>query len=617
MTLWNTTVTRMRSWRGPMRGRLNRRLLSWFLVFSLVPLIVTNAIGYRRSHTIIRRLVTRSLTSVAEVQAQHIRDRVDRHVLLLQAIVAGNAFLVAGALHAQGLPAGEMADAATPRAMRELLDEKRRELHTFAALYVYTPAGRLIAASGPESAFAIRIPEPGASAVTVGTSSAAGSIEPRFELVAGIYAHGPAPVAYLGGTVNTSAFGDFLQFPVRSAGEASAVIVDADNHPIFGSEDARTLSFAQALHHPLLENAPASGEYEDNGVTMLGAVVGIPSYPWRIIVQVPARQAFGELRALGGLSLVLELLFGFLLVAAAWLVAADIVAPIGRLVEATRRVGAGHLDVRVAAATHDEIGELGDAFNEMTTELADTTARVAELHQREIERASQLATVGELASGIAHEIKNPVVGVSNGLDLVRRRVGHDPTLTPITDEMSRQLARIQQAMQELLSFARPATPTLAPVDAPHLVDRAIRLVQPTAERAGVTIAVDVPDDLPVFFADEEMLHQALVNVVMNAVQATPAGGRVIVGAHETAREMQLTVRDTGKGIAAENLETVFKPFFTTRHTGTGLGLPITREIAQRHGGGVTIDSRIGAGTTVTIHLPLAGAPEPAEEAAVA
>src|SRR5207245_593858 len=109
---------------------------------------------------------------------------------------------------------------------------------------------------------------------------------------------------------------------------------------------------------------------------------------------------------------------------------------------------------------NDEIGELGAAFNEMTAELEDTTARVTELHHREIERASQLATVGELASGIAHEIRNPVVGVSNGLDLVRRRVGDDPTLRPITDEMARQLARIEQAMQELLTFARPATPTL-------------------------------------------------------------------------------------------------------------------------------------------------------------
>jgi signal transduction histidine kinase len=165
-------------------------------------------------------------------------------------------------------------------------------------------------------------------------------------------------------------------------------------------------------------------------------------------------------------------------------------------------------------------------------------------------------------------------------------------------------------MQELLTFARPATPTLAPVSTRLLVERAIRLVHPSAERAGVRIVVDVGDTLPRFFADEEMLHQAIVNVVMNAVQATPNGGSVVVTAWMSDEHMHVSIADTGRGIAAENIDSVFKPFFTTRHTGTGLGLPISREIVQRHGGTVTIESHVNVGTTVIIHLP-AGADEPA------
>jgi len=226
--------------------------------------------------------------------------------------------------------------------------------------------------------------------------------------------------------------------------------------------------------------------------------------------------------------------------------------------------------------------------------------------------------VGELASGIAHEIKNPVVGVANGLDLVRRRVGEDPKLTPIMDEMARQLATIQRALGELLAFARPATPALAPVNGNSVVERAIRLVRPTAEQGGV--GIDLRFDLSAghFLADEEMLYQAFVNLLMNALEASSHGGNLRVSTRVAGDEFEVTIADTGRGIPPEHLDQVFKPFFTTRHTGTGLGLPITREIIQRHGGRVTLESRVGEGTAVTVRLPMRAGEEraslPPEEA---
>lgn len=590
-----------------MRGRLNRRLLAWFLLFSLVPLIVTNVIGYRRSHDIIQRQVERSLASIAQVEAQHIRDRVDRHLLLMEAIVAGNEFLKAGALRARGLPAGEMGSVATPAAISELLREKRVELPAFTALYLYTPDGHVIAASGAAGDVApVLPPELRGPSISVGMSGSESSPEPEFRLVAPLIRPHVGIVAFLGGTVRLSGFKDFLQMPDHLAGRLTAYVVDEHRRPLFVTGGDGGVDFRAPLGSPLLVQPNGSPQYRDaQGVEQLGAAANIPGYPWRFLVEAPAADAFGELRALGGLSAVLEFLLGCAIVAMAWIVAAEMVAPIGRLLAATRRVAGGDLSARVSAPEHDEIGELGRAFNDMTAALATTTARVAELHKREIERASQLATVGELASGIAHEIKNPVVGVSNGLDLVRRRMGADPALSPITDEMARQLARIQQAMQELLTFARPAEPTLAPVNAAHLVDRATRLIQPTADRAGVALEVCADPATPRLMADEDMLHQAIVNVLMNAVQATPSGGRVRVTTSHRDDELRIAVEDTGKGIRADDIDSVFKPFFTTRHTGTGLGLPITREIVQRHGGSVTLTSRVGAGTSVVLRLPYA------------
>jgi signal transduction histidine kinase len=286
-------------------------------------------------------------------------------------------------------------------------------------------------------------------------------------------------------------------------------------------------------------------------------------------------------------------------------VAGGIVAPVRRLVTATRQVGEGELNIRVPADSGDEIGELATAFNDMAVRLESASARVRELHQREIERAQQLATVGELASGVAHEIKNPLVGISNGLDLVRRRLHGDATLDPIMEEMTRQLKRIDGAVRDLLSYARPAAPSLTEVRPELLVPRATRLVQLAAERADVTLELQLAPDAPAVHADQELLTQALVNLLMNAVQATSAGGRITVAAQRDGQTLQLVVANTGCGISPDDLEHIFKPFFTTRHTGSGLGLSITRDIVERHGGRIEVQSVVGQGTSFTLLLPAA------------
>lgn len=591
------------------RSRLNRRLLAWFLLFSLAPLLVTNAVGYQRSEAIIERLVENDLTGIVNTQAQHVRDRADHLMLLLEAIAAGNEFLAAGAERWQGRHAGEMGSIADRPAMERHLRSKLAELPDFDALYLFTPDGLIIAAVG-DVKHLDSLPPPGAvAAFTAERRVTAHGLEPEFRLAVPILASDGRPVAYLGGTLPGMRAHNFPQIAPHLAGHVETFIVDEHGRPLWVSHPHTMVDYTVPLSTPLIGMPPgAHAHYRDRlGVPVFGTVSLIPGYPWRFIAEMPEANAFGELQDLRDLSLILEVVFIVLLIATAWMVARDIVAPLRRLVDATRRVAKGDLDVRVVTRERDELGELARAFNEMTAALAQTTSRVRELHQREIERASQLATVGELASGIAHEIKNPVVGVSSGIDLVRRRVGHDAMLTPILDEMTRQLARVQQALQELLTYARPATPSFAPVSGSHVVERAIRLVQPRAEQAGVHIAAHTDLALPYVQADEEMLHQAVVNLLMNAIEATPAGGTITVATRRAGNQLEIEIADTGRGIAAAVLDHVFKPFFTTRHTGTGLGLSITHEIVHRHGGTVTLESREGAGTTVAVRLPFQAA----------
>jgi signal transduction histidine kinase len=601
-------------------GRLNRRLLAWFLVFSLLPLLVTNAIGYRRSQGIITQLVERYLGAIAQVQGQQVRDRTDRALLLLQAVAAGNEFLVAGAQRSQGHPTGAMGEAASRIGMERLLRRKLDEIKLFDALYLFTPDGGIVASVGLRENLSTALPaheETGSvSALLLSTPR---GVRPMFRLVVPVYGSESVPVAFLAGTLSLDGFRDMLQLPSRIAGHVESFIVDAGGRPLFVSDPHDSVDYAVPLVTPLLALPDgATAQYRaDDGASVFGTIVALPDYEWRLIAEVSTDEAFGALRRLGSLSLLFELLLVAVLIGTAIVVSRSIVAPLSRLVHASRRVAQGDLSVRVKADTGDEIGELGHAFNEMTTALAETTNDVRELHRREIERASQLATVGELASGIAHEIKNPVVGVTNGLDIVRRRAGADATLLPIIDEMERQMWRVQDAIQELLTFARPATPALAPVSGDDLVERAIRLVQPTADKGGVRIEIRLDPSHALVLADAEMIHQALINLLMNAIEATPHGGRVDVYTRTSGDWIEIEITDTGRGVAPEHLESVFKPFFTTRHTGTGLGLSITREIIQRHGGTVTLRSRLGKGTTVTIRLPAhAGIPEAAlQEAA--
>lgn len=614
--LW--TEVRRRARTNPLAGGLGRRLLVWFLLLSLIPLFASNTIGYLRSEGIIESLVQRYLDGLADVQATHVQDQVDRHLLNLEAVAAGNEFLISATLRARGVESGVMGEVADRTRAHAHLRRKLEELEAFEGLYVLDPGGELLFWTGPGTASvgtpaAVPPTETGRSVARVEGPDG----EPRFHLLAPLESEDGAEVGFLGGTIHIAESRQFLRIPEHVAGSIESFIVDERGRPLFVSHPHGHVHYDERLATPLLELDPgSSARYRDRqGVEVIGTSATVPGYPWLFITEIPVADALGELRSLRALSIGIEILFALLVAGAAWIVAGGIVEPVRRLVAATRKVGSGDLDTRVEIRERDEIGELGSAFNEMTGELSRTSAKVEELHRREMERAGRLATVGELASGVAHEIKNPVVGISNGLDLVIRRVGDDEDLAPIVREMKRQLTRIEDAVRDLLAFARPATPTLERIDGNEVVERAVRLVHPAAEKAGVRVDVESDPGLPDLVADEELLRQALVNLIMNAVQASSEDGRVRVATSTRDEEVRIRVEDEGSGIPDDELEQIFKPFFTTKHHGTGLGLSITREIVERHDGELGVESRVGGGTTFTMSIPVRpdGASAEAEE----
>jgi signal transduction histidine kinase len=589
--------------RGLLGGGLHKRLLLSFLLLSLVPLFGMNAVGYLRSRRIVETQVERYLHEIANLQAKRVAEHLEQQLAYLRAVGTGNRFLQAAA--ERRVPGarplmGEVADpAAVSQYLRNQLDEAERR---FTDMALFSLDGTLLGSSAvdPKS---YRRAGPASDPVTV-LREDGDPTPPVLRYTVPVMSQRGDVVAYLSASVSTGSAQAFLGFPGQEEDNIRSFILDQAGRPIFISHFHAGASYSKPLNNPLLELPPGwNGRYvNDDGVEVIGTALSLPGSPWVFLAEVPAATALGSLRSLQRLSILLGGVFFILVVAVGWLLASGIVAPVRRLVNATRRVAAGDLQTRVPAGGRDEIGEMSVAFNEMARDLAENEARIQELHEREIARAEQLATVGELASGLAHEIKNPVIGISNGMDLVLRRVGPDPHLKPIAEEMKKQLDRIEQAVRDLLAFARPRSLDLAPNDVNEIVRRATTLVQPAASKTGVTVRVDLVPELPRLNLDGELIRQAVVNLLVNAVQHSEPDSVVSVSTRYAREQVEIDIKDTGSGIEEKVLQQLFKPFFTTRHSGTGLGLSITRGIVERHGGSLSVETAVGVGSVFTIVL---------------
>ncbi len=290
-----------------------------------------------------------------------------------------------------------------------------------------------------------------------------------------------------------------------------------------------------------------------------------------------------------------------------------LIGPVEVLLSSMRRVGSGDLSARVELHTPREFRELGVQFNAMVERLEVAKEALERYYQESLTRAGQLASVGELAATMAHEIQNPLAGISGALQVLRR----DPRIQhrrEIVDELLLNVERLSKTAQDLLDFARPPVSRFEECDVNRCVRSVIELLRPDpTASAAFEVVEDLDPRLPPIWSDPRQLRQVLLNVCLNAVQAIPPGGRIEVrtrtrGEPEVSSVL-VSIADHGVGIPAEDLEKIFQPFFTTKHRGTGLGLSITRSILERHGGRIAVESRRGEGTRVEIEVPLRPPPE--------
>jgi signal transduction histidine kinase len=227
---------------------------------------------------------------------------------------------------------------------------------------------------------------------------------------------------------------------------------------------------------------------------------------------------------------------------------------------------------------------------------------------RRAHRAEKLAAVGTLAAGLSHEIKNPLNAAALQLTVLERRLKRIPSLPEDLFEplaiVQSEIKRLASFLDEFLQFARPRDLRRAPTEIARLVDDVLDLLQPQAHAAQLTVDRRV-DALPSIAVDAPRVQQAIMNLVLNAIQATPAGGTVRVTAQRDGGDVIITVEDSGPGIPEAMRERVFEPFFTTKDAGTGLGLPLVHSTVQQHGGAIAVDRGELGGARFTVRLPIA------------
>jgi two-component system, NtrC family, nitrogen regulation sensor histidine kinase NtrY len=379
--------------------------------------------------------------------------------------------------------------------------------------------------------------------------------------------------------------------------DASGTVVDGDRLASFIAQerqDPRKQAFEISwTPDPLTTEAfhalPLQGrEKELLGVLLIGS-------SQQEVVKLESR-----IRDLALAVVAMGLFFGLLL---SWWGAARVTRPVRKLAEGARAVSEGNWGARVNVHGPHEIGQLATAFNRMTTQLT---------QQREqLVQAERVAAWRELARRLAHELKNPLFPLQTTVENLQRAREQSPeqfdeVFRESTGILLSEIENLKKIVGRFSDFAKMPQPELGPVNLNTVVRGVVKLFEAQFGAVGrppITPELHLEDDLPVIQADATLLHRAIENLVLNAMDAMPAGGVLMLRTAHQNGDVELEISDTGGGLTPEECERLFTPYYTTKQHGTGLGLAIVQSVVSDHGGHISVESETGVGTSFHIRLP--------------
>jgi signal transduction histidine kinase len=316
---------------------------------------------------------------------------------------------------------------------------------------------------------------------------------------------------------------------------------------------------------------------------------------WAVIVEQPIEEAYAvthELERQLTYAIALALLGTAVL---GWMWGRSFIRRIFELMRATRAIAAGRMDERVQVQGADEIRQLGDAFNSMADRLVEL--------QDDVRKQERQAMFGRIAAGLVHDLSHPVQNIVNNAKLVHRMFNDPDYRETFKNTVEREASVIKRVLEDLRNLARPIPLERFPVDINRVVTEAVETMQQHAETAGLTLRAELTEEHAFIEGDAFALGRVYRNLILNAIQATAPGGLVVVATEATAERVQIRVYDTGCGIPADRLGAIFEDFVTTKRRGLGLGLAISKKIAEQLGGQISVASEVGKGTTFVLDFP--------------
>jgi len=366
--------------------------------------------------------------------------------------------------------------------------------------------------------------------------------------------------------------------------------------------------------HPLINvlnsaksERTASAEYSDERTTFLGVAARIPLLDWTVIVEQPQSEAFAipialqrQLEIAIALALLAMLAVGYF-----W--GRSFINPILALTRGTRALAAGHLDERVVVGTSDELGQLGDAFNNMADRLVEL--------QEDVRKKERQATFGRVAVGLVHDISHPIQNIGNSCKLIVKMFDDLDYRESFKRTVEREFEQVKRVLEDLRNLAKPKPLEKYPLDINKALHDTAESMLASAERSGLSLDLELVFG-PLFIeGDQYALNRIHRNLLTNAFQATPPQGRVVIRTLRQNEEAIIEIEDTGSGIPAERLGTIFDDYVTTKKQGLGLGLALSKKLVEQLGGTISVTSQVGVGTTFTLRFPITKA-RPSQLAAV-
>jgi signal transduction histidine kinase len=334
------------------------------------------------------------------------------------------------------------------------------------------------------------------------------------------------------------------------------------------------------------------------------AFAPIPATGCSLAVSIPIEEFKREAKALR--ATVLQMVIVLLLLAglAVGILSYRLLKPIRQLVLATEQIAGGDLRQEIPVKTGDELGTLTRSFNRMVKNLREI--------QTQLIRSEKLISMGRVSAGVAHEVRNPLNAMKGAIVYLQMHQPDDPVIHEYTELVMGEINRLDKFVVDFLYFAKQSSPNLLPTNLNELIQNTLGLLSEEFRRKEIHVKTHPDSTLPPIMLDPHQMEQVFLNLFVNAMDAMPSGGILEVSTQlktqEHGRSQRLNavvaIRDEGVGIPRKYLNSIFDPFFSTKETGTGLGLPISLGIVESHGGTIQVSSQEKEGTTVTIQLPV-------------